>query len=145
MIHYLCAILTIMALMGCDGYILVKGNVYEWNNAPRNASEKIIVDTQVPFEFLDITPIAGAKVIVFHGGDYSKTAFAEDTIWQKSQNTDNDGFFNIGDVTAPRKFTAIIRAQKEGYQKVETRFIHDKSNHQAIILLIKEPQIANQK
>ena len=143
-LRYLCIIVTITALMGCDGYILVKGKVYEWNNAPRNASDKIIVDKQVPFEFLDITPIDGAKVTVFHGGDYSKMAFAEDTIWQKSQNTDSEGSFNIGDVTAPSKFTAIIRAQKEGYQKVETKFLHDKFNHDAIILLIKEPQISNQ-
>jgi len=132
-------IITTTLLTGCDGFIAVKGKVYEWNNAPRDASEKIIVDKQVPFEFLDITPIVGAKVTVFHGGDYSKTVFLEDTIWQQSQITDSEGSFSIGDVTAPHKFTAIIRAQKEGYQKVETKFLHKKRDHEAIILLIKEP------
>ena len=130
---------TITVLTACDGFIAVKGKVYEWNNAPRNASEKIIVDKEVPFEFLDITPIAGAKVTVFHGGDYSKTILSEDTIWQRSQITDSQGSFAIGDVTAPSKFTAIIRAQKEGFQNVETKFLHDKTDHEAIILLIKEP------
>ena len=129
----------ITALAGCDGYIAVKGKVYEWNNPPQNATEKIIVDKQVPFEFLDVTPIAGAKVTVFHGGDYSKKELAEDTLWQRSQTTDSEGSFNIGDVTAPSKFTAILRAQKEGYQKVETKFLHDKFKHEAIILLIKNP------
>ncbi|MBI5142577.1 MAG: hypothetical protein HZA20_10400 [Nitrospirae bacterium] len=132
----------ITALAGCDGYIAVKGTVYEWNNPPRNAAEKIIVDKQVPFDFLDVTPIVGAKVTVFHGGDYGKKELAEDTIWQRSQTTNSEGFFNIGDVTAPSKFTAIIRAQKEGYQKVETKFLHDKLMHEAIILLIKNPLVS---
>ncbi len=137
-LRYLCIVLTIATFLGCDGIIAVKGKVYEWNNPPHNASEKIIVDKQVPFEFLDLTPLVGAQVTVFHGGDYSKVSFSEDTKWQKSQKTDNEGSFNIGDVTAPRDFTAIIRVQKEGYQKVETKFLHDKRNHEAIILLIRD-------
>ena len=141
-LRHLWITVMITALVGCDGYIAVKGKVYEWNNPPRNAAEKIIVDKQVPFDFLDVTPIAGAKVTVFHGGDYSKEELAEDTILQRSQTTDSEGSFNIGDVTAPSKFTAIIRAHKVGYQKVETKFLHDKFKHEAIILLIKDPLVS---
>ena|SRR3990170_4819768 len=137
-IRYLSIILTTTALVGCDGYILVKGQVYEWNNPPSNASAIIIVDKEAPLEYLDITPLDSTIVTLFHGGDYSKTPLAENTIWQTSRNTDREGSFEIGDVTAPHEFTAIIRAQKDGYQKVETKFLHDKREHKAIILLIKK-------
>ncbi len=137
--RHLWIIAMIAALVGCDGYIAVKGKVYEWNNPPIDATSKVIVDKTGPLESLDIRPLASAKVTLFHGGDYSKTTLDEKTIWQKSKITDDEGNFNIGDVTAPGKFTAVLRVQKDGYQKIDSKFLHNKREHEAIILLIKEP------
>ena len=127
------------SLYACDGGIQVRGNAYTWINPPQGAGSKIIVDNKIPFESIETEPLEGVNITIFHGGDYNNEPLVESTLWQDTVKSNTDGSFSVFAVTAPKKFSAIIRAEKEGYKPVDNLFLHDKNNmdHEAIILLIK--------
>lgn len=44
---------------------------------------------------LDLAVLPGAKVTLFHAGDWSKKPIDENTVWQDKAQTDDAGNFTI--------------------------------------------------
>lgn len=142
----LCTLVSALALSGClggggcipmgDGAIHVTGAVYEWRNAPSDARSQVFVDESPPSD-LDLAPLPAANVTLFHGADYGALPIDESTIWKATEYADEQGRFEIQDITSPCPFQAAIRVEKPGYEPVTKVFMHRALNHAAVVLMVR--------
>jgi len=71
---------------------------------------------------IQLRPLQGVTVIVFHGGDYSREPIDPRTPWKDVDTTISTGLFHTASVTAPTTFHAAIRATKEGFEPQRLSF-----------------------
>ncbi len=124
------SLFAVFSCIGCDGYIWVEGRAYRPTEKIDGIQSNIYLDDLE--ELLPaggLTPLDNVKVTIFHGGDYSKEALDERTIWKNIEITNSEGKFAGGSTTAPKKEKYIIRAEKPGYVTVQKLFAHPRKNH----------------
>ena len=137
-------ILAGAVLAGCDGSIAVRGEVYDWQNAPPGEKGRAYIDGEPLPEGLEMVPLEGARITLFHAADYAEEPLDEDTIWKELETSREGGAFVIPTaVTAPSEFHALLRAEAEGFRPLERLFLHNgpgqkKFEHTAVILLVRE-------
>jgi hypothetical protein len=69
------------------------------------------------------TPIAGAKVTMFHDLDDANKP-KRGTVWQHETTTDENGYFDTSDYAAPTKESKVgLEVSIAGYQTVYTTYI----------------------
>jgi hypothetical protein len=108
-------------LTGCDGFLGIRGTVYEWVDAPSDSKGEIIIDQDVPEGRL-LQPIDNVTVwFGFQGmpAEESGRRFHPPSV------TDSDGKFSGGWVVAPRKSTYTIRIDHDGYYPLVKDFTHN--------------------
>lgn len=98
-----------LPLFGCDGFISVKGTVYEWIDAPTGSTGDVYVDIEAPDNRFT-KPIEGVIVNIYGLGPNLKT--------------DSEGTFKGGCTTAPTRFRARVEIEKEGYKSFTGYFQH---------------------
>jgi len=125
----------LFALCGCDGGIHVKGHVYAEKNS--NGNSRALVD-QSGSPDANLSPVKGANVTLYHAGDYSKEKAERSELRSDSTLTASDGSFEVGGVTSPFRFNAGLIIEKGGYKPVTKVFLHDKIDHEAIVILVPE-------
>ena len=132
-----CVLLVLIAAAivnaGCDGGIGINGRVYTQQS--QSGPSRIFVD-EIPDEDLSgLVPLADATVTAYYGGDYANVPIDTSTPWKDSVPTDDTGVFSVGGTCAPSKFHAALVVEKPGFQSVTKAFLHDKFNHQVIVIL----------
>jgi len=55
-----------------------------------------------------------------------------------SSVTDSNGGFEVGGLTSPFRFNATLVVEKEGYKSITKVFLHDKLEHEAVIILVPD-------
>ena len=122
---------------GCDGFISIEGRAYEWVSPPASARSSVYVDERLP-DTVQLRPLEGVTVVVFHGADYAEEPIDPGTPWKTVDTTMSSGLFRTSSTTAPGSFHAAIRATKEGFEPAEAVFLHDaqSSDHVAAIVLV---------
>jgi len=123
------------ALCGCDGGIHVKGHVYAQKGS--NGDSQALVD-QLRSPDANLSPIKGAKVTLYHAGDYSKEKVERSELRSASTLTNSDGSFEVGGLTSPFRFNAGLVIEKDGYKPITKVFYHDKIDHDAVVILVPE-------
>jgi hypothetical protein len=126
------------SIFGCDGLIRVKGHVYAQKNAGESQG---VVDHPLTIGN-DLMPLKGARVTLYHSGDYSKEKASQ--LLKDSTVTSADGSFEAGGVTSPFRFNAGLVIEREGYKPVTIVFQHEKGNHEATIILAPDGSTAGQ-
>ena len=119
-----------------DGGISVSGQVYEWVNPPANIKTEIYVDNS-PVQDGKLVTLEGAKIVLFHRGDYSWQRIDETTIWKHETASKKNGSFSLGGVTSPSRFHAAMRVSKDGFLPAEKVFLHDKLWHTAVVIMVR--------
>jgi hypothetical protein len=89
----------------------------------------------------ELSPVKGAKVTLYYGGDYSKEKADRSELQKDLVVTDSNGGFEIGGLTSPFRFNAALIVEKEGYKSITKLFLHDKLNHEAIIILVPDGRL----
>ena len=125
----------LFGLCGCDGGIHVKGHVYAQKGSIGDS--QALVDQSHSLD-ANLSPIKGAKVTLYHAGDYSKEKAERSELRSASTLTASDGSFEVGGLTSPFRFNAGLVIEKEGYQPITRVFLHDKIDHEAIVILVPE-------
>lgn len=123
------------SICGCDGGIHVKGRVYAQSSSV--GESQAFIDQSHPVGS-DLIPIKGARVTLYHAGDYSQEKADKSELRKSSSLTDSAGGFEVGGLTSPFRFNAGLVVEKEGYKTVTKIFYHDKINHDAIVILVPE-------
>jgi hypothetical protein len=59
-------------------------------------------------------------------------------VWVDHDTTSSNGHFHTASVTAPSRFTALLRVRRAGYRPVDATFVHDTILHRAIVILTPE-------
>jgi hypothetical protein len=134
-----------LLLSACDGYIRVQGVAYEWTNASRHAESVIVVDSSQSVPAGSLQPLPGVRLWLLHGMDYRGREPIDivprpDLLYQAEAVSDQDGKFSMGGVTAPKKFHAALRAEMAGYRTAYLTFLHDRADHRAVVVMVKEPE-----
>lgn len=128
-------VVFIMLLSACDGFLGIKGTVYEWTNAPTGETGKIYIDEELP-EGIDIKPIADADITISPMGSEDSTEIIMSFV---GACTDSSGNFEHGYVVAPTKAKFQIKVEKEAYFTVEREFMHpiNGDTRTIIVLMVK--------
>ena len=132
----LLAAVALALLTSCDGLISVRGRVYEQRRP--GAQSRAFVDQTPDDDLSFLVPLEGAKVTVYHGGDYDQKPIDPSTSMKETGQTDASGGFSVGDVTAPTKFHAALVVEKPGYRTVTKIFQHEGLNHTAVVILVPD-------
>lgn len=125
----------LFCLCACDGGIRVKGHVYAQKGSVGD-SQALIDQSSSPDS--DLSPVKDAKVTLYHAGDYSKEKAEKLELRSDSSLTTADGSFEVGGLTSPFRFNAALVIEKEGYKPITKVFLHDKIDHDAIVILAPE-------
>jgi hypothetical protein len=119
--------------ISCDNFVSVRGDVYEWLDAPAGAGSVIYFDS-IPAENLRTAPISGAEVTLER---WPRDAARHDSRFVKNAQ---EGHFSVGLVVGPGGFSAIVSAKAAGFRGAERTFRHDgRPHHTARVLLVREP------
>ncbi len=129
-------LLLVLAATACDGYISVDGRVYARRSGDTLRPSEAFIDRDPP-DTTGLVPLPGAGVWVFHNPKDTATT-ALHPLWVDRDSTHGSGRFHTGSVTAPARFTALLRVRRTGYQGVDALFAHDTSRHRAIVILTPE-------
>jgi hypothetical protein len=133
------AVLAVLLLTtACDGIIDLRGRVYEQRRP--GARSRAFIDRTPDDDLSGLTPLASAKVTLYHGEDYDKTNIDPSTGFKSETVTGDSGEFDAGGVTAPYKFNAALLVEKPGYKSVTQIFPHDELGHTAVVILVPETQ-----
>ncbi len=137
-------LLAVALLNACDGYIRVEGTAYEWVGAGRNQSSLIVVDSSQSLPAGNLQPLPGVRLLLLHGTDYRGREPVDivpraDGLFQEEAVSAHDGSFAMRAVTAPHEFHAVMRAQVVGYKPAFSTFVHDRRDHRAVIIMVREP------
>lgn len=116
----------------------MQGRVYAQRQP--GAQSRDFIDQMPDDDISGLTPLAGAKVVLYHAGDWDKNTIDPSTIWKREVLSDASGQFDAGDVTAPHKFNAALVVEKPGYKPVTQIFKHEGGNHAAIVILAPDEQ-----
>ena len=125
----------LLGLCACDGGIKVKGHVYAQKDSIGD-SQALVDQSRSPDA--NLSPIKGAKVTLYHAGDYSKEKAERSELRSDSTLTASDGSFEVGGLTSPFRFNAGLVIEKDGYKPITKVFLHDKIDHEAIVILVPE-------
>ena len=133
-----------------DSFIGVKGKVYEWIDAPEDATSKIYivsVDTQEEYiqeleslieninEDMTVVPIKDASVKIGEEKDFQYTDCRSCVI--KEISDENGDFNGIGDLPA-FNFTFQVRVTCPGYVEAIGEFEHgEKLSHLIVAVLVR--------
>ncbi len=135
--------LTAAALLvittSCDGDIKMRGRVYTQHQP--GTQSRAYVDQAPTDDLSGLTPLEGAKIVLYHGGDYDKQPIDTSTLWKEEGESDAVGQFDVGGTTAPSKFHAALVIKKPGYKPVTQVFMHEKFDHTAVVILVPDEQI----
>ena len=134
----LVVIIGLFLLSSCDGGIKVKGHVYGQSTSVGDSQAFIDQTHSVGRE---LSPIEGAKVTLYHAGDYSKEKVERSELRKDSSLTDSNGGFKVGGLTSPFRFNAALVVEKEGYKSMTKIFLHDKLDHEAVIILVPDKSL----
>ena len=133
----LSAALAALLLTGaCDGIIKLRGRVYEQRRP--GARSRAFIDRAPDDDLSGLTPLADAKVTLYHAEDYDRKKLDPSTLYKSESLTGPSGEFDASAVTAPYKFKAALVAEKPGYRPVTQLFQHGESEHTAVIILVPE-------
>jgi hypothetical protein len=122
----------------CDGIIKLRGRVYEQRQP--GAQSRAYVDRTPDDDLSGLTPLAGAKVTLYHGGDQDKGNFDRSKGLTIEAVTNTSGEFDASAVTAPYKFKAALVIEKPGYKPVTEIFQHGESAHTVVVILVPDTQ-----
>jgi hypothetical protein len=129
-------------ILGCDGYIQVDGRVYARAASDTGGASVAYIDESIP-DTAGLVPLDSAAVWLFHQpSDTSLVGPGPLPLWVNVDTTDHQGHFWVGSTTAPRRFTALLRVRRPGYQDLDVPFLHDTSSHQAVVILVRAQRTA---
>ena len=130
---------ALLLTTACDGIIRLRGRVYEQRRP--GAQSRAFIDHAPDDDLSGLTPLAGAKVTLYHAKDYGKEKLDPSTAARTSEaTTDASGEFDAGGTTAPYKFDAALVIEKPGCKPVTQIFPHGEHPHTAIVILVPEAQ-----
>ncbi|HEX8284616.1 MAG TPA: hypothetical protein VF588_14725 [Pyrinomonadaceae bacterium] len=129
----LSALAALTLATACDGIIVVRGRVYEQRQP--GAQSRVFVDRAPDDDLSGLTPLAGAKVTLYHTEDYEKGKTDPSTIRKHEVVSQTTGEFDASDVTAPYKFKAALVVEKPGYKPVTQIFQHGEDPHTVVVIL----------
>jgi hypothetical protein len=130
-----------------DGHIEVTGTVFEWTNPPSGQSTLVLWSENLP-EGVEVVPLAGAAVTVFHARDHAKEAIDESKNWRNDAVTDQSGSFSTSSTTNPSPHHPVLRVRHKGFQSLEVIFLHpdaertgpeSNSSRTATVLMVQSP------
>ena len=128
-----------------DGYIQVYGKVYEWINAPADATSKIYIGSKQKSEkfysrsIMDEIPTEISKMPL-EGANVMVTGMAGPSSINFNMTTNTTGEYHDGDmVSGGAKATPVVEISKYGYLGVTGRLYHGGvSTHEIVAILVKE-------
>jgi hypothetical protein len=130
------ALAALLLTAACDGIIRMRGRVYEQRQP--GARSRAFIDRAPDDDLSGLTPLAGAKVTLYHGKDYDKGGSDPSALIKNENVTDSAGEFETAGTTAPSEFDAALVVEKPGYRPVKQIFPHGESSHTAVIILVPE-------
>ena len=130
------ALAALLLTAACDGVIRLRGRVYEQRRP--GAQSRAFVDQTPDDDLSGLTPLAGAKLTLYHAKDYAKEKIDPSTVFKREVVTDPAGEFDATDTTAPYDFNAALIVEKPGYKPVTRLFPHGESDHKAVIILVPD-------
>ena len=134
----LATLLLLSLTTACDGIIDMRGRVYEQRRP--GAYSRAFIDRAPDDDLSGLTPLADAKVTVYHGKNYDKGNIDPSTVFKSEAVTTTSGEFSAGGTTAPYKFDAALVVEKPGYKPVTQIFPHGEHMHTAVVILVPETQ-----
>ena len=142
-------LLILVLVAGCNPFIRLEGKVYEWVNAPENASSEIYIET-TSFPIIGITNMIEGlnkditKVplgdVVIQVREKKETKVDGDEGKYYEVNSDINGDFDYFSPTAPTQDQLIIKVSKPGYCEVakEVTFISHGTHYTIVALLVRQ-------
>ena len=134
----LSALAALALTTACDGGIQLRGRVYEQRRP--GSQSRAFIDQTPDDDLSGLTPLAGAKVTLYHGSDQDKANLDPSKGFTREVVTDASGEFDASDVTAPYKFKAALVIEKPGYKPVTEIFPHGEHAHTAVVILVPDTQ-----
>ena len=134
----LSALAALALSTACDGIIKMRGGVYEQRRP--GSQSRAFIDRTPDDDLSGLTPLAGAKVTLYHAKDYEKGKIDPSTVWKDEAVSNASGEFEVGGTTAPTKFNDALVVEKPGYKPVTEIFPHGEHAHTAIIILVPDTQ-----
>ena len=132
-----CALL----LAGCDGYLGLDGQVFEWVGAQRDDEGFALVDGLSSPLPPRLVAVPGAEILVEPWPPEARGKQSRPELWAQRATSDRDGAFATGSTVAPGKFKATLTVSCDGYWTVEHVFRHDRFRHRAVVVLVKKGQM----
>ena len=135
---WLAATVCALSLCACGpgpGSIKLKGRVYAQTSSVGDS--QALIDKSEPARS-DLSPLLGARVTLYHGTEYSKEKADRNEMRQDTAFTDADGNFEIDKVTSNSPFNVCLVVDKMFYKAAVQVFLHDKSDHEAVIILVPD-------
>ena len=139
----------LVLVTGCEDFVRLEGRVYEWLNAPENASSKIYIETtsfpiigianMVEELNIDITKVALEDAVV-RLVEKKGAEIGEDKVKYYEANSDINGDFDYFSPTAPTQDRLMIRVSKPGYYEVkeEVSFSSPGTHYTIVALLVRQ-------
>ncbi|HEX6184427.1 MAG TPA: carboxypeptidase-like regulatory domain-containing protein [Pyrinomonadaceae bacterium] len=132
------ALAALALTTACDGGIQLRGRVYEQRRP--GSQSRAFIDRTPDDDLSGLTPLAGAKVTLYHGRDQDKANLDPSKGFTREVVTDASGEFDASAVTAPYKFKAALVVEKPGYKPVTEIFQHGESAHTVVVILVPDTQ-----
>jgi hypothetical protein len=130
------ALAALLLTTACDGIIKLRGRVYEQRQP--GAQSRAFIDRAPDDDLSGLTPLADAKVTLYHAEDYDQKKLDPSTVYKRESLTDPSGEFDASAVTAPYKFKAALVVEKPGYRPVTQIFPHGEFPHTAVVILVPD-------
>jgi hypothetical protein len=116
--------------IACDSFLSVKGEVYEWLDAPAAAGSVIYLDS-IPPNDMRVAPLPEVEITLEHWPNDAAQHRARMT-------TDTDGRFSGGFVVGSGRFAATVSANAAGFRSAARAFRHEGQPHTVRVLLVRE-------
>lgn len=116
--------------IACDRVVVVRGEVYEWLNAPAGAHSIIYLDS-IPGADVQAAPIPGVEITLERWPSEASRRAAR-------MKSDRDGLFGGSLVVGPGGSAVSVAASAVGFRSVERPFQHEGGRHAVRVLLAPE-------
>jgi hypothetical protein len=136
-------LLSLLVLTGCaieDGFLTVRGRLYEWVEAPEEAESMIYSRSPIP-SHISTLPVEGASLWILLDGDMEEELSQDIPFSQALAISDSDGYVEYSGSAPPGVYPIEIKIGKDGYAPAIAILIHDNNDspvHDISVLLVRK-------